>query len=104
MDRIKKLGKYQKIVLLALAVIVVVFTVVYAVEISRVGYLYNGIIFVPKKNNGKVVYSASYRGRNAVLLYLKITQSCLRRLRQNMVHIISKKIHQQYQLAVGLRN
>ena len=62
MDRIKKLGKYQKIVLLALAVIVVVFTVVYAVEISRVGYLYNGIIFVPKKNNGKVVYSASYRG------------------------------------------
>ena len=41
MDRIKKLGKYQKAVLLALVAIIVVFTVIYAVTIPRVGYLYH---------------------------------------------------------------
>ena len=62
MDRIKKLGKYQKAVLLALVVIIAVFTVIYAVTISRVGYLYHETIFVPEKVDGTTIYSANYRG------------------------------------------
>ena len=62
MDRIKKLGKYQKAVLLALVAIITVFTVIYAVMIPRVGYLYHETVFVPEKADGATVYSANYRG------------------------------------------
>ena len=62
MEWIKKLSKYQKIILLALVTIVAVYTVAYAVTISKVGYLYQGIVFVPEKIDGATVYSANYRG------------------------------------------
>ena len=62
MDRIKKLGKYQKAVLLTLVAIIAVFTVIYAVTIPRVGYLYHKTVFVPEKVDGATIYSANYRG------------------------------------------
>ena len=63
MDRIRKLDKYQKTFLLALTVITVVYTVIYAVTIPRVGYLYHETVFVPEVADGTTVYSADYHGR-----------------------------------------
>ena len=63
MRRIKSLGRYQKAILLIVAVMVLVFTVVYAVTIAREGFLYKGKILVPEQKNSNTVYSGKINGK-----------------------------------------
>ena len=66
MERIRGLGRYQKGVLLVIAVMVLVFTVLYPVTIDRRGFLYQDAILVPREENGATVYSGKVQGKEAV--------------------------------------
>lgn len=67
MERLKELNRYQRVILILLAVMLVVFTVLYAVVSARVGYEYAGAILVPGTENGATVYSGTVRGEDAVI-------------------------------------
>lgn len=67
MERWKELNRYQRIILILLAVMLVVFTVLYAVVSARVGYEYAGAILVPGTENGATIYSGTVRGEDAVI-------------------------------------
>lgn len=67
MVRFTDLNRYQKGVLILLAVMLLVFTVLYAVTFSRVGYLYADHILVPQEENGTTVYSGRIQGKDAVI-------------------------------------
>ncbi len=60
--RIKALNLYQKIILLICAVMVVVFTVLYPITISRVGFLYRDTILMPGESDGITVYTGKIQG------------------------------------------
>lgn len=62
MERLKNLNRYQQGLLLLLIVMALIFTVVYSITSSRVGFLYNDKIFVPTQNNGSTVYAGTIRG------------------------------------------
>lgn len=62
MERIKSLGRYSKALLLALVAMAVAFSAVYAVTISRVGYLYKDKILIPSTENGNTIYAAEVQG------------------------------------------
>ena len=66
MDHIKELNRYQRTVLILLAVMLTVFTVLYIVTYSRLGYAFADHIFVPGEENGSTTYSARVRGQDAV--------------------------------------
>ena len=61
-QRLKDLNWYQKGILLLLLVMTAVFAVLYHVNVSRVGVLYNDKIFVPAEENGATVYSGKLDG------------------------------------------
>ena len=61
-ERIKNLNKYQKGFLAVIIAMVLIFTVVYAVTISRVGFAYKDAILVPSEENGVTVYSGKLEG------------------------------------------
>ena len=61
MDRIKELGRYQKILLLLMAVMILAFTVIYPIVTVRSGFLYADTILVPSKEDGCTVYSGKIR-------------------------------------------
>ena len=65
MERIKRLGRYPKIILLLLTVMVLVFTILYPIVTARVGFLYEDAILVPSEENGATVYSGKIRGTSA---------------------------------------
>ncbi|MBQ4506232.1 MAG: hypothetical protein II971_03175 [Firmicutes bacterium] len=65
MDRIRRLGAYQKILLILLAAMVIVFSVLYPLTISREGLMYRRSILVPKEEEGDVVYSGKVGGKKA---------------------------------------
>lgn len=65
MERIKRLNFYQKCILLFMAVIAVVFAVIYYITVSRVGFEYKDKILVPEQKNGSTVYSGSIKGQQA---------------------------------------
>lgn len=65
MKRINKLNLYQKGVLLFLAVMVLVFAMVYSVTISKEGFAYKDAILVPAQESGKIVYSGKIQGKQA---------------------------------------
>lgn len=65
MKRIKALNGYQKVVLLVVLALAVVFSVLYPLTLSREGYLYEDTILVPSEENGSVVYSGKIRGEQA---------------------------------------
>lgn len=65
MQRIKNLNGYQKGLLLLMLAMALVFAVVYHVNVSRVGVLYQDAIFVPEEENGVTVYSGKVRGERA---------------------------------------
>ena len=50
MDRIKELGRYQMILLLLMAVMILAFTVTYPIVTARSGFLYEDTILVPSEN------------------------------------------------------
>lgn len=62
MERIRNLNRYPKVLLLALVVMAVVFASVYAVVISREGFLYHDQILIPGTEGGNTVYTATVRG------------------------------------------
>lgn len=65
MDRIKELGRYQKILLLLMAVMILAFTVIYPIVTARSGFLYEGTILVPSEEDGCTVYSEKIYGTAA---------------------------------------
>ena len=62
MERIKNLDRFQKIVLLLLSVMLVIFTAAYAVISSRVGFSYRDTILRAQVVDGTTVYSGRIRG------------------------------------------
>ena len=68
MERIKNLNSYQKIVLLLLFAMLVVFTVAYYVVSSRVGFAYKGAILRPQDDGASTVYSGRISGETVSFL------------------------------------
>lgn len=66
MERFRQLGRYQKIILLLMTVMILVFTVIYPIVTARVGFLYEDSIFVPVEKDGSTVYSGNIRGTAAL--------------------------------------
>ena len=65
LDRIKELGRYQKILLLLMAVMILAFTVIYPIVTALSGFLYEDTILVPAEEDGCTVYSGKIRGTAA---------------------------------------
>ena len=65
-QRIKGLNRFQKGVLILLAVIVVLFTAVYIWEKGRSGYVYRDTILIRTEENGNTVYAGKIAGEDAV--------------------------------------
>lgn len=57
MERIKALNRYQKAVMIFMIVVALLFTVLYPLTISRVGFAYKTAILVPSRESGGTVYS-----------------------------------------------
>ena len=57
MQRIRALTPYQKIVLLVLLMMALLFTILYPVTISREGLLYEDTILLPEATETGMVYS-----------------------------------------------
>lgn len=62
MERIRNLNNCQKAIVVIVLFMAVFFAIMYAVIISRVGFLYQEHILVPHTQNGNTVYSGSIRG------------------------------------------
>lgn len=65
MEKIKSLNSYQKGVLLFMLAMTLVFSVIYPMTISRVGFAYKDTILVPRQENGSTVYSGKIQGKQA---------------------------------------
>lgn len=65
MERLKNLDRFQKIILVLAAALVLLFSVLYPVTIARKGFSYRGAILVPKQSGGDTVYSGSIGGEHA---------------------------------------
>lgn len=65
MARVKVLGRYQKFLLLLMAVMILAFTVIYPIVTARSGFLYEGTILVPSEEDGCTVYSEKIYGTAA---------------------------------------
>lgn len=65
LDRIKELGRYQKILLLLMAVMILAFTVIYPIVTALSGFLYEDTILVPAEEDGGTVYSGKIYGTAA---------------------------------------
>lgn len=65
MERIRSLNRYQKGVLLLMAVMVLAFTAAYFAAASRVGFAYRDAILLPEEENGTTVYSGKIQGIQA---------------------------------------
>ena len=63
--RIKNLNRYQKCFLLIMLLMSLIFTILYPITISRVGYEYKNSIFVPTQENNNIVYSGKIHGTQA---------------------------------------
>lgn len=65
MERIKKLNSYQKVDLIVMVAMAIIFAVIYPKTISRNGYRYNDEILVLKEQDGNTVYSGKIQGEHA---------------------------------------
>jgi len=65
MERIRSLNGYQKGILIFMAVMALIFAVIYPMTIARVGYGYYDAILVPIEENGNTVYSGKVKGEQA---------------------------------------
>ena len=59
MERFKNLDRYQKVLFVLLCVMVIVFTLVYAVVSARVGFEFYGSILLPRTVGRDTVYSGT---------------------------------------------
>lgn len=65
MDRLKRLNRYHKALMMFMTVMAVAFAVIYPLVISRVGFEYRNSILVPCEENGSVMYSGRVNGQPA---------------------------------------
>ena len=65
MEKIKSLGRYQKIILLFMIGMILVFTLLYSVTMKRVGFAYQNTILIPSQENGITTYSGKIKGKQA---------------------------------------
>lgn len=65
MKRLKALNRYQKAVLIIITIMVLVFTVLYPLTISREGFAYQGAILVPSRQDSSTLYSGKIEGQAA---------------------------------------
>lgn len=65
MERFKTLDYRQKWIFLIMGVLVLVFSILYPVTLSRVGYSYRDAILVPREAEGTTVYSGKIQGEAA---------------------------------------
>lgn len=65
MQRIRALTPYQKIVLLILLMMALLFTILYPVTISREGFLYKDAILLPEATETGMIYSGRIDGESA---------------------------------------
>lgn len=66
MYRLQNLDWFQRIVLILLAVMLIVFAVLYGVVTSKVGFLYRDTVFMQSKENGSTIYSGEIDGLKCV--------------------------------------
>lgn len=66
MKRIKQLERDQKIILVLMMIMIVVFTILYSITIAREGFLYKDAILIPNQENGVITYSGKIEGKQAV--------------------------------------
>lgn len=66
MERVKGLGRYQKVVLLLMLVMVLAFAVLYSTTVARVGLAYKNAILIPNQENGNTTYSGKIHGTQAI--------------------------------------
>lgn len=62
MERFKRLGGFQKGLMLLMAVMIVLFAVLYPVTVSKSGFRWKNKILVCTQENGAAVYSGRYKG------------------------------------------
>lgn len=65
MDRIRELDLFQKTILILLALMLVVFSVLYPVVTSRKGFEYMGSLLLAESDGGSTVYSGKIDGQQA---------------------------------------
>lgn len=68
MNRFRELERFPKILLIALLLMTVVFGAVYGITASRVGYLHNDEIFVPRQSEGALVYEGKVDGLDSSIV------------------------------------
>ena len=66
MERFKQLSGFQKFVLIALALMALVFSVLYFVTIRREGFAYLDGLLMRSEENGDTLWSGAVEGRMAV--------------------------------------
>lgn len=66
MGRIRSLNRYQKGILFLMFLMVMVFTVIYPIIISREGFSYQDTILIPDEENGTTIYSGKIDGGQAI--------------------------------------
>lgn len=65
MKRIRNLGRYQKGILILLAAMILLFTVLYPIVLSREGFLYRDALLIPSEEGGNTVYAGKIEGQPA---------------------------------------
>lgn len=68
MKRFRELERFPKILLIALLLMTVIFGAVYGITTSRVGYLHNDEIFVPRQSEGALVYEGKVDGLDSSIV------------------------------------
>lgn len=77
MEKIKSLNNYQKAILIAMTAMALIFAVIYAKTISRVGYQYRDEILVQTQENGTTVYSGKIQGEQTQFIVSEENNSVL---------------------------
>ena len=65
MERIRSLGRYQKGILILMAAMVLLFTALYPIVLSREGFLYRDALLIPSEEGGNTVYAGKIEGQPA---------------------------------------
>ena len=65
MERIRSLGRYQKGILILMAAMVLLFTALYPIVLSREGFLYRDALLIPREEGGNTVYAGKIEGQPA---------------------------------------
>lgn len=68
MNRFRELERFPKILLIVLVAMAVTFGAIYGVTASRVGYLYNDEILVPRPSEGALVYEGKVDGLDSSIV------------------------------------